>query len=105
MNLFAQKEAKNNKRARKLKKARTNFGKGDGINQNTTSFWSVKIYDIVGVMKFGRDWKRIEKDITSRNGSQIRSHAQKYFNKIQQEEKRNKAKKLDIIKNRTEQEK
>ena len=34
------------------------------------------------IYKFGKDWKRVQEYIETRNSSQIRSHAQKYFNKI-----------------------
>ena len=32
--------------------------------------------------KFGKDWKKVQEYIETRNSSQIRSHAQKYFNKL-----------------------
>ena len=35
-----------------------------------------------GLEIYGRDWKKIESLVGSRTGPQIRSHAQKYFNKI-----------------------
>lgn len=38
-------------------------------------------------MHYGRDWKKVEDIVKSRTGSQVRSHAQKFFNKIQKEEK------------------
>ena len=34
---------------------------------------------------FGRDWKRVESHIGTRSGAQIRSHAQKFFNRIEKE--------------------
>lgn len=33
----------------------------------------------------GRDWKKVEQHIGSRTGAQIRSHAQKFFNRIEKE--------------------
>ena len=33
-------------------------------------------------MSFGKDWKKIEELVKTRNGSQIRSHAQKFILKI-----------------------
>ena len=40
-----------------------------------------------GIMHYGRDWKKVEEIVKTRTGSQVRSHAQKFFNKIQKEEK------------------
>jgi SHAQKYF class myb-like DNA-binding protein len=34
---------------------------------------------------FGRNWRKVEKFVGTRKGSQIRSHAQKYFLKLSQE--------------------
>lgn len=38
-----------------------------------------------GLELFGRDWKKIESLVGTRTGPQIRSHAQKYFNKVNKE--------------------
>ena len=35
--------------------------------------------------KYGKDWKKVEDCIKTRSGAQIRSHAQKFFNRIQKE--------------------
>ena len=77
------------------------MSQADGTMRNIINFWLVSISDIVGVMKFGRDWKRMEKLIPSRKGCQIRSHAQKYFMKFFREQKMRKAKTLEMIKNET----
>jgi len=37
---------------------------------------------IEAIKKFGKDWKTVEQYIETRSGSQIRSHAQKFFNRI-----------------------
>jgi SHAQKYF class myb-like DNA-binding protein len=34
---------------------------------------------------FGRDWKKVENHIGTRSGAQIRSHAQKFFNRVEKE--------------------
>lgn len=34
---------------------------------------------------FGKDWKKVEDYIGTRTGAQIRSHAQKYFIRIEDE--------------------
>jgi len=37
---------------------------------------------ISGLQMYGKNWKKIEELIGTRNGSQIRSHAQKFFLKV-----------------------
>lgn len=39
----------------------------------------------IGLQLFGKDWKNIEALVGTRNGAQIRSHAQKYFLKNKKE--------------------
>jgi len=36
---------------------------------------------IIGIEKFGKNWKKIQQYVSTRSGTQIRSHAQKYFTK------------------------
>lgn len=46
-------------------------------------------------MQFGKDWREVEKVVKTRTGSQVRSHAQKYFiklNRIRKERKKQKSK-------------
>lgn len=33
-------------------------------------------------MQYGKDWKKVEQYVRTRTGSQVRSHAQKFFNKL-----------------------
>lgn len=33
-------------------------------------------------MTYGKDWKKLEKMVSTRSGSQVRSHAQNFFNKL-----------------------
>ena len=40
------------------------------------------IFYKIGVKLYGKNWKKIEEIVKTRNGSQIRSHAQKFFNKL-----------------------
>ena len=37
----------------------------------------------VAIMQHGKDWKKVEQIVRTRSGSQVRSHAQKFFNKLQ----------------------
>ena len=40
------------------------------------------------IVKFGNDWKKVEKYIGTRTSSQARSHAQKFFIKLKEEQKK-----------------
>ena len=40
---------------------------------------------IEAIKRFGKQWKKVEEFVQTRSGAQIRSHAQKYFLKIQKE--------------------
>lgn len=37
----------------------------------------------VAIMQYGKDWKKVENYVKTRSGSQVRSHAQKFFSKMQ----------------------
>lgn len=37
---------------------------------------------LIGLKKYDKNWKKLESFVGSRTSSQIRSHAQKYFNKL-----------------------
>jgi SHAQKYF class myb-like DNA-binding protein len=38
-----------------------------------------------GLKKYGKNWKKVEEHVRTRTGAQIRSHAQKFFNRLQKE--------------------
>jgi SHAQKYF class myb-like DNA-binding protein len=40
---------------------------------------------VEGLRKFGKNWKQVEEYVGTRNGAQIRSHAQKFFNRLERE--------------------
>lgn len=40
---------------------------------------------IEGLKKFGKNWKQVEDYVGTRSGAQIRSHAQKFFNRLERE--------------------
>ena len=44
-------------------------------------------FSFLALTLFGKDWKKVEEYISTRTGAQIRSHAQKFFNRVQKEYK------------------
>ena len=40
---------------------------------------------IEGLKQYGKNWKKVEEHVGTRNGAQIRSHAQKFFNRLDKE--------------------
>lgn len=36
-------------------------------------------------MNYGKDWKKVEELVRTRTGAQVRSHAQKFFNRLSRE--------------------
>lgn len=54
-------------------------------NENSVAGrWNKEEHDkfIEAIKKYGKDWKQVEQHIESRTGAQIRSHAQKFFNRL-----------------------
>ena len=63
---------------------------GGGLEKNTKNSLKVRkdlfyLHFKLAMSMFGRDWKKVEQHIGSRSGAQIRSHAQKFFNRIEKE--------------------
>ena len=54
----------------------------DGLNYNIRTSFQVFTSIILVLQMYGKNWKKIEQLIGTRNGSQIRSHAQKFFLKF-----------------------
>ena len=55
---------------------------------------------IAAIIRYGKDWKKVEEEVALRTGAQVRSHAQKYFlkiNKIIKDRKKIKGKKMPDI--------
>ena len=52
-----------------------------------TGRWTKQEHEkfIEGLKIHGKNWKKVEEFIGTRSGAQIRSHAQKFFNRIQKE--------------------
>lgn len=47
-----------------------------------------KVVFISGITLYGKDWKKVEEIVGTRTGSQVRSHAQKFFNKLKKDGKK-----------------
>ena len=54
------------------------------LNDSSNGRWTKEEHNkfIEGIIKFGSDWKKIEKYLTSRTSTQARSHAQKFLVKF-----------------------
>lgn len=37
---------------------------------------------ILGLVNYGKNWKKVEELVGTRTGAQVRSHAQKFFNRL-----------------------
>lgn len=68
---------------------RADFG-GSDLESKTCGRWSCEEHKkfIEGLMKFGKNWKKVEEHIGTRSGAQIRSHAQKFFKRLEREYKK-----------------
>src|SRR3990167_2775485 len=72
-------------KVKKEKKSRKSEDVGDKkVNSGVTGRWNKEEHDkfIDAIKQYGKDWKQVEQHIESRTGAQIRSHAQKFFNRI-----------------------
>jgi len=50
-----------------------------GLRSNISASFKVCILLFLGLRIYGKNWKKIEQLVQTRSGSQIRSHAQKFF--------------------------
>lgn len=78
--------------------------KKDKVENNGNSVqgrWHKTEHDrfIEAIKKFGKDWKSVEQYIETRSGSQIRSHAQKFFNRIIKKYEIDKTEVINFIQN------
>ena len=65
------------------------------INKNSkysSGRWNLEEHKkfLDAIIKYGNDWKQVEKHIGTRSSSQARSHAQKFFIKLKQEQSKSK---------------
>ena len=56
-------------------------------NEYKTGRWSKEEHEkfIEGILKYGNEWRKVQKIIKSRSSTQARSHAQKFFLKLKKE--------------------
>ena len=54
--------------------------------------WTLEEHEnfLIGLAKYGREWKKIQSLISTRTPAQIRSHAQKHFLKLSKDDQENK---------------
>jgi SHAQKYF class myb-like DNA-binding protein len=69
--------------------------------QQTSGRWTPDEHDLflLGMSRYGRDWKAVAKHIPTRSSTQVRSHAQKYFlhDRSEQQQKKNRKKSLTPV--------
>jgi SHAQKYF class myb-like DNA-binding protein len=60
---------------------------GDPEGKKLTGRWTREEHQrfVDGLKKFGKNWKKVEEYVGTRTGAQIRSHAQKFFNRVLKE--------------------
>lgn len=73
----------------------------DANGNSVQGRWHKSEHDrfIEAIKKFGKDWKSVEQYIETRSGSQIRSHAQKFFNRIIKKYEIDKTEVINFIQN------
>jgi SHAQKYF class myb-like DNA-binding protein len=56
-------------------------------SQNSSGRWTKEEHQrfVDGIKLYGKNWKLVEDYVGTRNGAQIRSHAQKFFNRLERE--------------------
>jgi len=59
-----------------------------GVARQSTGRWTREEHQLFleGLQMYGREWKKVAKRIKTRTSAQIRSHAQKYFDKLARDE-------------------
>lgn len=59
----------------------------DDDEQSTMGRWTREEHNkfVDGLRKYGKNWKLIEDYVNTRSGSQIRSHAQKFFSRLEKQ--------------------
>ena len=57
------------------------------LNSKSSGRWTKEEHQkfVESLRKFGKNWKQVEEYVGTRNGAQIRSHAQKFFNRLERE--------------------
>jgi SHAQKYF class myb-like DNA-binding protein len=96
----AKKEAIIKKKLKFNYKQKQMFSK-KGLNKNFVSGrWLIDEHQrfIDGILKYGNNWRLVQKYVGTRSGTQTRSHAQKFFEKLRRS-KIFKTKKYDFTKN------
>ncbi|KAL7513570.1 hypothetical protein ACHAXN_010803 [Cyclotella atomus] len=66
------------------KKANGQATVADTVESGSSGRWTASEHEafLAGLKLYGREWKKVAQCIPTRTAAQIRSHAQKYFNKV-----------------------
>lgn len=65
--------------------------------RRTQSVYDGYTVTYIGIVAHGKDWKKVEEVVGTRTGTQVRSHAQKFFNKFSNKDEHH-HKKVDSVK-------
>ena len=66
-----------------VKESPSKKGSGRWSAEEHERFMLGKNIPHLGIFQHGKDWKKVEEVVGTRSGSQVRSHAQKFFNRLQ----------------------
>lgn len=77
----------NQKEINHLKKRKPSLTVESEEDDTLPGRWTKEEHDkfVDGLKKYGKNWKLIEDFVDTRSGSQIRSHAQKFFSRIEKQ--------------------
>lgn len=61
---------------------------GAGLRKNTRGSCRVSVATNKGLLQYGKNWKLVEQVVHTRTAAQVRSHAQKFFNRLDREQRK-----------------
>ena len=84
---MSQKTSTKQKKRRRQNATSSNRSNGTEHLSSSSGRWTVAEHHafVRGLAIYGREWKRVAQDIPTRTSAQVRSHAQKYFTKVEKQ--------------------